>query len=59
MVKRMDFSERGKEIYWMTKDLRNQKRDLSENQKIRITIDKQQFSNYSEYPMKGKVLNFK
>ncbi len=41
MVQKIDFTKRGKELFWMKKDLRDQKKELSENQKITIMLDKQ------------------
>ena len=41
MMIKVKFTQRSKDLYRMTKELRRQKKDLSTNQKIIICLDKQ------------------
>ena len=41
MVQKIDFSERGKELFYMKRDLRIMKSETSQEQRIKICIDKE------------------
>ncbi len=40
-VIKVDFSKKGKDLYYMKKQLRKEQKDTSENQKVKILLDKQ------------------
>ncbi len=40
-VIKVDFTKKGKDVYHMRKQLRKERKDVSENQKVKILLDKQ------------------
>ena len=41
MIIKVKFDKKSKDLYWMKKSLRKERKELSTNQKIKICLDKQ------------------